>query len=324
MAQSLPAFVSRKRCLLVLLISGSGILQSCGSNGIRWNPDEYTVKSGDTVYSIAWRYELDPKEFARWNGVDTGSFLIRPGQRLHVKKPSGFKKNKTVHASSNASNHATRAAEPERYNNSNHPTWVVAKSGDTLYGLSRKYHIKPAELAQLNQLKKPYPIKRGQTIFLRRLQGKSSQPSTANNSGRTTGSSKSQSQSSKTEDWAKHISWQWPVKGKLLSRYKRNKHNAKGIDIAGSVGKRINAVADGKVVYSGNGLISYGNLIIIKHNRSYLSAYAYNRKLLVKEGQWVSAGQKIAEMGQKDKSSARLHFEIRRNGKPVDPLRYLP
>jgi len=298
---------------MALLISAMALLQGCGSNGVRWNPDEYTVKSGDTVYSIAWRYELDPKEFARWNGVDTGSFLIRPGQRLHVKKPSGFNKNKT--------GNSTRSTEPKRYNDSNRPTWVVAKSGDTLYGLSRKYHINATELAQLNQLKKPYPIKRGQTIFLRRLQGKSLSTSAANKGGRATGS---KSQNSKNENWAKHISWQWPVKGKLLSRYKRNKNNAKGIDIAGTVGKRINAVADGKVVYSGNGLISYGNLIIIKHNRSYLSAYAYNRKLLVKEGQWVKAGQKIAEMGQKDKSSARLHFEIRRNGKPVDPLRYLP
>ncbi|MGD2161376.1 MAG: peptidoglycan DD-metalloendopeptidase family protein, partial [Gammaproteobacteria bacterium] len=94
--------------------------------------------------------------------------------------------------------------------------------------------------------------------------------------------------------------------------------------IAGNEGKTIKAAAAGKVVYSGNGLISYGNLVIIKHNRSYLSAYAHNRKLLVKEGDTIKAGQKIAELGRTGTDSPRLHFEIRKNGKPVNPLKYLP
>jgi len=109
-----------------------------------------------------------------------------------------------------------------------------------------------------------------------------------------------------------------------VKKFNRHRIDAKGIKYKGKRGDAILAAADGKVVYSGNGLISYGNLIIIKHNKTYISAYAYNRKLLVKEGDIVKAGQKVAEMGNKDKQSPRLHFEIRKNGKPVDPLKYLP
>ena len=96
------------------------------------------------------------------------------------------------------------------------------------------------------------------------------------------------------------------------------------MDIAGNLGQSVVAAAAGKVVYSGNGLIGYGNLIIIKHDAHYLSAYGHNRRLLVKEGSEVKAGEKIAEMGDSGKEGTLLHFEIRRDGKPVDPLRYLP
>lgn len=299
-------------CLTLYLLAVC-LLAGCGTNGSKWNPDDYTVKSGDTVYSVAWRYELDPVELARWNHIDTGKFLIYPGQRLHVKKPSASA-TKTVGSSSTVSSGSKSTASAQQaHSNSSQPAWVKVRSGDTLYGISRKYKIKVSELAQINQLSSPYELKPGQTIFLRQLKGKS-------------GSSRAKrTKVDKNEpDWAKHISWQWPVKGKLLSRYKRNTSNAKGIDIAGKYRSPVKAAAAGKVVYSGNGLISYGNLVIIKHNKAYLSAYAYNHKLLVKEGQWVKAGQKIAELGRKDQSSPRLHFEIRRNGKPVDPLRYLP
>ena len=120
------------------------------------------------------------------------------------------------------------------------------------------------------------------------------------------------------------INWAWPIKGKLIKTFNKRLNDAKGIDIAGRVGSEVKAAASGKVVYSGNGLISYGNLIIIKHNDLYLSAYAHNRKLLVKEGQQVRVGQRIAELGSTGAENPRLHFEIRKNGKPVNPVRYLP
>ena len=118
------------------------------------------------------------------------------------------------------------------------------------------------------------------------------------------------------------IDWAWPASGKLIEGF--NEARNKGLDIAGNPGDPVLAAADGKVVYSGSGLRGYGNLIIIKHNNTYLSAYAHNRTLLIKEGQEVKRGQRIAELGQSDAASPRVHFEIRRQGKPVDPAGFLP
>jgi len=119
------------------------------------------------------------------------------------------------------------------------------------------------------------------------------------------------------------VSWRWPVEGKVISRF--NSSDAiPGIEIAGQSGDPVRAAADGVVVYSGNGLVGYGELVIIKHNDSFLSAYGHNRKRLVKEGQQVKAGQQIAEMGSTGATRNELEFQIRKNGNPVDPLSYLP
>ncbi len=119
------------------------------------------------------------------------------------------------------------------------------------------------------------------------------------------------------------VQWAMPASGQVIAGFSETE-NRKGIEIAGKLGQAVSASAAGKVVYAGSGLRGYGNLVIIKHNGTYLSAYAHNSKILVKEGQMVARGQKIAEMGSSDASSVELHFEIRRLGKPVDPARYLP
>lgn len=119
------------------------------------------------------------------------------------------------------------------------------------------------------------------------------------------------------------LDWVWPAKGKLVASFSESA-TLKGIDIAGTVGDPVLASAPGKVVYAGSGLRGYGKLVIVKHNATYLTAYAHNREILVKEGQTVTRGQKIAEMGSTDADRVKLHFEIRRLGKPMDPLRYLP
>ncbi len=118
--------------------------------------------------------------------------------------------------------------------------------------------------------------------------------------------------------------WAWPVKGKIIARFSNSENGNRGIDIAGTRGEAIKATAAGVVVYAGDALPGYGNLVIIKHGEDYLSAYAHNDKILVKEQQTVKAGQKIASMGSTGASSVRLHFEIRYKGKSVDPMRYLP
>jgi lipoprotein NlpD len=116
------------------------------------------------------------------------------------------------------------------------------------------------------------------------------------------------------------VAWGWPTEGKVIRGYSESN---KGVDISGRAGQSVIAAGDGKVVYSGNGLRGYGKLIIIKHNKTFLSAYAHNSQLMVKEGQSVRKGQKIAEMGNTDADQVKLHFEIRRFGKPVDPMQYL-
>ena len=117
------------------------------------------------------------------------------------------------------------------------------------------------------------------------------------------------------------ISWTWPTKGKVISAF--NDNGNKGIDIAGTKGQPILAAAPGKVIYSGSDLRGYGKLVIIKHNNTYLSVYANNSNILVKEGRQVGAGQKIAEMGDTDSNIVKLHFEIRQQGKSVDPTKFL-
>lgn len=119
------------------------------------------------------------------------------------------------------------------------------------------------------------------------------------------------------------FTWIWPTEGELIKTFSKNSHGKKGVDISGKRGQKILASAAGLIVYSGSGIIGLGNLVIIKHNKTFLSAYAHNDKLLVKEGEEVKQGQHIANMGDSGTERVLLHFEIRRNGKPVDPMRYL-
>lgn len=118
------------------------------------------------------------------------------------------------------------------------------------------------------------------------------------------------------------LGWAWPASGKVIEEFHETRN--KGIDISGKEGDAVLAAGDGQIVYSGSGLRGYGNLVIIKHTDDYISAYAHNKQILVKQGQAVKRGQRIAELGKSDADTPKLHFEIRRQGKPVDPLKYLP
>ena len=319
----------RRSCFLLTTIIFAISLVACSSSGKKWDPDDYTVKSGDTVYSISWRYEVDPEDFAEWNNLDQ-SKVIKPGQRLHTRQPYNFDATRNQANSQESADESPSVETANRYSSGRYPNngKVMVQKGDSLYVLSKRYNVSVARLAQLNQLKKPYVIQPGQTIFLQplktasRVNKKTINKATANSAQKK--SNLARGTSSQKTRWPDTVRWQRPVNGKIIKKFDRRRNDAKGIDIAGKLGDTIVAAADGKVVYSGDGLISYGNLIIIKHNKTYLSAYAYNHKLLVKEGESIKAGQKIAEMGRKDNLSPRSHFKIRKNGKPVDPLKYLP
>lgn len=285
--------------MIRVLIASALIVALNACSNQRWDPDDYPVSSGDTIYSIAWKYELDPFELARWNNISS-PYRIYPGQRLKMKQGD------SVAVPQRATQKSTRTA-------TSRPDSITVRKGDTLYALAKQHDISAKQLALINGLKSPYTIKPGQSLKL-----------TATKTYRAPATSSSKTTTASLPADNKKVNWQWPVQGELITTFKSNKTGRKGIDIAGSEGKPIKSAAPGKVVYSGNGLISYGNLVIIKHNRTYLSAYAHNRKLLVKEGDTIKAGQKIAELGKTGADSPRLHFEIRKNGKPVNPLKYLP
>lgn len=191
------------------------------------------------------------------------------------------------------------------------PTHVV-QPGETLYSIARSQHLDYRELARWNGIDDTYLIVPGQRLRLTSPGGKEAAPSAGRRAG----------PANPTEAVGPDLPWQWPIRGPLLRSFAAT--GAKGIDIRGVLGQPVQAAAPGRVVYGGSGLLSYGQLIIIKHNKDFLSAYAYNRRLYVKEGDEVVAGQAIAEMGLGTSGVPTLHFEIRIAGKPVDPLLYLP
>ena len=206
------------------------------------------------------------------------------------------------------------------------PDAYVVRRGDTLYAIAWQHGLDPQKLAQWNQLGSGNLIHPGQEIRLKPPDGWQA-PATprGTTSSKRVGSGTGRAPSQPAAAAAKAPSdWVWPTDGRLNSRFGAGDLGGKGIDISGRAGQPVRAAAGGDVVYSGSGLIGYGQLIIIKHNNAFLSAYGYNRKLAVREGDRVKGGQEIAQMGTGPGKEPAVHFEIRLNGKPVDPLRYLP
>jgi lipoprotein NlpD len=233
--------------------------------------------------------------------------------------------------------------------------------GDTLYSISFRYGLDFRQVAAANNIPAPYTIYPGQRIYLREsappaaasvskapAYPKSSAPAPATTPSTTSTSTKTRptpsapvtgtanpvaktsspasrpapQSTSSTYSGSKVSRWRWPTTGPVTRGYSSSVH--KGIDIGGKRGDPVQAVADGKVVYAGSGIVGFGELLIIKHNEVYLSAYGHNDRLLVREDQLVRAGQKIAEKGSSGTDTVKLHFEIRKEGKPVDPEKLLP
>ncbi len=218
--------------------------------------------------------------------------------------------------------------------NAGKPGFYTVRPGDTLIRIGLEAGQSWRDIARWNDITNPNLIEVGQVLRITPPPGTapvvaaspaSSSPAvtatTSTRAGTATAASPASSQpqqSSGDED----VGWAWPASGTILAGFDESRN--KGIDIGGRLGDPVLAAGDGRVVYAGSGLRGYGNLIIIKHNNTFLSAYAHNQTLLVREDQNVKKGQKIAEMGQSDADRVKLHFEIRRQGRPVDPTRYLP
>jgi len=200
---------------------------------------------------------------------------------------------------------------------------AVVRRGDTLFALARIHNITPRDLAAWNGLAEPYTIYPGQSLRLYPGGSASSTPRPATGTAATRPVVVTPAAPA-TAPVSSGIGWRWPAEGAVVGRFVAGEATKQGVDIAGTSGQAVRAAGPGVVVYSGAGLVGYGELIIIKHNEQWLSAYGHNRKRLVNEGQNVKAGDQIAEMGRSGTSRDMLHFEIRYNGKPVDPLIYLP
>lgn len=235
--------------------SGSGFVavESKFANGNRAS-SIHTVEQGETLYSIAWNYNMTPQELASANGIPS-PYTIYPGQKIDVS--------------------GRRAASNSSY----------AVSGSGVSKPSKAPAQKTSRASSAAQLPQYAPP---------------------------------------DEPVSATLQWQWPANGRLIARYSTSEPVNKGIDINGALGEPVLASAAGTVVYAGQGLRGYGNLIIVKHNDTFLSAYAHTSRILVSEQEVIKAGQKIAEIGSTGTDKVKLHFEIRQNGMPVDPLQYLP
>ena len=213
--------------------------------------------------------------------------------------------------------------------------YYTVKSGDTLIKIGLDHGQNWRDIMRWNAIENPNLIEVGQVLRINAPQDKVSEevvvkPVTppgnltasgteSKNTVASANSNSSPNQQGDTSD--ENLSFSWPVQGNVLTAFDDSKN--KGIDIAGKLGEPVVAAADGKVVYAGSGLRGYGNLVILKHNNTFLTAYAHNQNLTVKEDQLVKRGQKIAEMGNTDADMVKLHFEIRKMGKPIDPLKLL-
>lgn len=254
-------------------------------------PNYYQVRKGDTLYSIAFRYGLDYRELASRNGI-SGNYNIYPGQKLSLKPSARNTVPESIvrDASIIAPKPEIVSSRQKATNKSPSTSPQVASKSATPPKPSAKPAKTTAKVKQQKAAVKPVP--KAQTKLPKIAAGP--------------------------------IKWGWPASGKIVSTFKTKGAVNKGINIASAYGTKVTAAAKGRVVYAGSGLLGYGNLVIIDHNQQFLSAYAHNSRVLVKENDMVEKGQKVAEMGNSGADRVMLHFEIRRDGKPVNPLRYLP
>lgn len=251
-------------------------------------PESYTVRPGDTLYSIALDQGLDYRELAVWNNLDPAK--IRVGQQIRLTPPAS-----TVVAAPLVS--APGAVEARPLDGAS-PDASISDSSMKSHPQGVRIPYSDQAYAQLSKAETSTTALKPETV-----PESKAEPKPAAQSG---------------DD----LDWVWPTAGKVIAGF--NDSTSKGIVIAGKLGQPIQASAPGRVIFSGTGIRGFGKLIVIKHNNTFLSVYAHNSELLVKEGQTVTRGQRIAEMGSTDSDRVKLHFEIRRMGKPVDPVKLLP
>jgi lipoprotein NlpD len=286
------------------------------------NSGSYRVLRGDTLYAIAFKHGLDYRDLAAWNRI-VSPYRIYAGQELRLSA-SAMASKPAIPVSDHAPDHAPTAVAPDR---------VVATTAGVPPATPQNLHVDnatpppqaPAPAVGFQPVETATPAEVQPQAVAATLPAPVDVPPKAAPAAAVPPSvAPAKPNESVAELNAGGVSWRWPGDGKIIGTYVSGDQTKQGVDIAGKAGDPVQAAADGEVVYSGNGLLGYGELIIVKHNASFLSAYGHNRKRLVQEGDRVKAGQRIAEMGSSASARDELHFEIRKNGKPVNPLDYLP
>ncbi len=272
-------------------------------------PGYHHVKRGDTLYGIAWEEGLDFQDLASWNHITPPAYKILEGQWMRLTTPSPAPLQEALaparpqDRAAAVKPSAARAKPPKKIKPEppSHPAPIHEKT-QTLAPVAQPVEAKPME-PLATPAKPPKPPKH--TKPAKPIMVASAEPVGKPSAGGKLG-------------------WIWPAQGRIAQGFTKGEKLRQGLDIAGQAGQPVVASESGKVVYSGSGLVGFGQIIIIKHNEEYLSAYAYNRKRLVEEGREIHKGERIAEMGQSSDGAPVLHFEIRRKGSPVDPMTYLP
>lgn len=247
----------------------------------------HQVKPGETLFSIAWRYSLDHKQLAKINKITKNR--IYPGQTLQLHKDD------------------SKPFDSARL--------IAAINKDVLHKKAPVSYPASSSQPEKTRSKTIKPSQKASVVAASKKSSKQAKPSVSKNNVKN----KVYAASNPTVN-----RWIWPVDGKIIDGFSQQSNKNKGLDISGTKGTPVRATAKGRVVYSGSGLRGYGQLVIIKHNENYISAYAHNDKIHVKENEYVKAGQRIADLGSSGANREKLHFEIRYKGKPVDPLNYLP
>ncbi|MDT8385556.1 MAG: peptidoglycan DD-metalloendopeptidase family protein [Gammaproteobacteria bacterium] len=299
----MPALCMAALCLV--------LLAGCGAHVY------HRVEPGETLYSIGWIYGYDYRQIAEWNDIPA-PYVLTPGRELRLAPPSGHAPAPLAeYREAGPQTEAENATLNRRTNRT--PAPVVESTRATAKVIERST---AAQGGSDNET--------GNETGNRADDGLGAEAQNVITSAKTAINRLFDTQAAATSP---QLTWQWPVKERrVLRTFSAKDPSRQGLDFAGEKGQPVLAAAAGRVVYAGSGLVRHGRLIIIKHNEKYLSAYAHNQKLHVKEGESVSAGQRIADMGRTGHigealgsgTRAKLHFEIRRNGEPVNPSQYLP
>ena len=266
-------------------------------------PSTYTVKPGETLYSIALALGVDYRDLVRWNKLDDPT-KIKVGQVLRIVPTDADSSSVQVGA---ARGPGTLEARP-----------LDGGAPQPAPGAQPQPQVKGGAAMKTSPKALLLPYSEQNLALL----SKGDAPAVTPKPAPIPVAVEPRPDASKAERDPDAIDFIWPVRGRVLAGF--SEPNSKGVDIGGKLGDPVVAAAQGKVMYVGTGIRGYGKLIVIKHDNGFNSVYAHNREILVKEGQSVTRGQKIAELGDSDADAPKLHFEIRKSGKPVDPLRYLP